>query len=300
MNLEPVSHCPVCDHTTHKTALSVNDYTVSNTQFTISQCTNCSFLFTNPRPTAKDIGGYYQSTDYISHHDEAKDLMSRIYIMIRNYTADQKLKLIKRFAPAATNLLDVGCGTGFFLSTAQTKGYLVHGTEPDPDALVTAKNRVGSRIYPTIQDPELTSKRFDVITLWHVLEHIHLLNETLNWLHSHLNPDGKLFIAVPNPESYDATEFSIHWAAYDVPRHLYHFSKSTMVHLLKKHNFHLESIKPMWFDAYYVSLLSTKYKTGQSALIQSVITGTLSNWHGRKKNDTDYNTSSLIYVFSKR
>lgn len=299
MKLELLANCPVCNNTTTEEYLQVKDNTVSSENFKIVACTSCGFLFTNPRPKPEFIGSYYESNDYISHHDEAKDLLSTVYKKVRDYTTDQKIALINSQVTPTGELLDIGCGTGFFLSRAQQKGWNVSGTEPDQNALQVASSRVGDNIHSSINAPELANRTFSVITLWHVLEHVHLLNETIQWLHTHLTENGKLFIAVPNPESEDAQKFKQHWAAYDVPRHLYHFSKKAMSQLLKKHNFKIEKIKPMWFDSYYVSLLSTKYQSGQSALLQSFLAGTLSNWKGKKSSSTDYNTSSLIYIISK-
>lgn len=279
--------------------MEVEDFTVSHSKFNIQKCDDCSFLFTNPRPDATHIGTYYESQDYISHHDEATDLMSRVYTAVRNYTISQKIKLINKHQSTPGKLLDIGCGTGIFMQAAQNASWKVDGTEPDPGARKVAQSRVGETIYETINAPELQTKRFDIITLWHVLEHVHLLNETITWLHEHLNDNGKLIIAVPNPESDDASRYGKFWAAYDVPRHLYHFSKNVMSKLMAKHKFKVETILPMWFDSFYVSMLSTKYKAGKVGIPESVIAGLKSNMAGTSSVSKAYNTSSLIYIISK-
>ena len=300
MTLETLTHCPVCSHTQFEKYLLVQDHTVSQREFQIVRCQACGFLFTNPRPPAHAIGQYYDSADYISHHDEATTLMSRVYNGVRNYTTRQKLRLIERVSPRPQGtLLDLGCGTGYFLSQCQQQGWTTVGTEPDAHARQVAQGRVGEKVFQDIESPYFKGKSFDVITMWHVLEHVHELSGTLTWLHQHLVSDGTLIVAVPNPESYDAQKYQAKWAAYDVPRHLYHFTRATMAQLMEKHAFRVASIHPMWFDSYYFSMLSTRYQRGQTSLPQSVLAGSVSNWKGRSASGTAPNTSSLIYVLSK-
>lgn len=246
-----------------------------------------------------EIGAYYQSQEYISHHDEAKDIMSRIYTSVRNYTIGQKIKLITSLHTGTGSLLDIGCGTGNFLQAVKEAGWGTTGTEPDEGARKIAGKRVGENVFESINASELTTQKYDIITMWHVLEHVHPLNETVDWLAEHLNPGGKIIIAVPNPQSPDAARYSRFWAAYDVPRHLYHFTKDSMALLMKKHNLKVDKIHPMWFDSFYVSMLSTKYKAKKVDLFDSIKTGLMSNIKGNSSASEGLNTSSLIYVISK-
>lgn len=289
----------MCSASHFDSYLQPKDHTVSGKEFQIMACKGCGFLFTNPRPAASAIGQYYESTDYISHHDEAKDLTSSLYNKVRDYTTQQKIKLIKKLAGGKGSLLDVGCGAGFFLSKAKEAGWKVNGTEPDTQARDLSKNRVGDTIFESIEDLNFVGQTYDTITMWHVLEHVHLLNETMKWLHEHLKSNGKLIIAIPNPESNDANEYRELWAAYDVPRHLYHFSKKSLQNLADNHAFKLEKVLPMWFDSYYVSMLSTRYQQGKTNLPESIWRGTISNIKGRASANDLPNTSSLIYVLSK-
>jgi 2-polyprenyl-3-methyl-5-hydroxy-6-metoxy-1,4-benzoquinol methylase len=300
MSLETLENCPVCDKSSFSNYLNVEDYTVSHREFTIQQCNSCYFLFTNPRPSADEIGAYYQSQDYISHHDEAKDVMSKIYTSVRDYTIGQKVKMINEQSLKKGTLLDIGCGTGNFLGAIKENGWKVFGTEPDSGAREVASKRVGASIFPDIQTDALKAQKFDVITLWHVLEHVHQLNETLEWLTKHLNENGTIIIAVPNPQSFDASKYGRFWAAYDVPRHLYHFTKGSMKQLLEKHHMYIQKILPMWFDSFYVGMLSTKYKAQKINLIDSLRTGVVSNWKGKSDSNETLNTSSLIYVINKK
>jgi len=298
-DMEILSECPVCQGKQFEQYLEAMDYTVSRERFKIVRCKSCGFLFTNPRPTLAQIGSYYESTEYISHHDEGNDVMSKVYNWVRQYTTRQKIQLLEKSTKLTGSLLDIGSGTGFFLMQAKAAGWRVTGTEPDTKARAAGRSRVGEEILESIWDPNLENSKYDAITMWHVLEHVHLLNETFGWLHQHLNPKGKLIIAVPNPESEDAAQFKENWAAYDVPRHLYHFTKKSMKELASAHNFKIEAIVPMWFDSYYVSLLSSRYKQGKTNIPLSVWEGTKSNWKGRPSTKVQPNTSSLIYILGK-
>jgi 2-polyprenyl-3-methyl-5-hydroxy-6-metoxy-1,4-benzoquinol methylase len=299
--LEKLNQCPVCSGTLHTGYLNVKDYSVTGEIFNLDSCNNCEFKFTNPRPDVKNIGRYYQSIDYISHHDDEQNLLSRVYNLVRNYTTGQKIKLLKSYTKKPQpSLLDIGCGTGYFLKRCKEENWETTGTEPDDDARKVASERTGSVILDSIENISLQNERFDLITMWHVLEHVHKLNETIEWLYNHLNNDGTLIIAVPNHESYDAVKFGDKWAAYDVPRHLYHFTKNSMQQLLAKHQFLINDIYPMWFDAFYVSMLSNQYKNGSKNIIDSILTGLISNWKGKMTTKENYNTSSLIYVVKKK
>jgi 2-polyprenyl-3-methyl-5-hydroxy-6-metoxy-1,4-benzoquinol methylase len=300
MPLETLKQCPVCQSSSFSNYLNVEDHTVSHKEFTIQQCNSCYFLFTNPRPSADDIGAYYQSEKYISHHDESKTLMSRVYTSVRDYTIAGKVKMINTLIPGKGSILDVGCGTGNFIQACKQDGWKVSGTEPDQGARTVSSGRVGENIYESINHADLSTKTYDIITLWHVLEHVHLLNETVEWLASHLNEKGKIIIAVPNPQSHDALKYGRHWAAYDVPRHLYHFTKNTMSRLLNNHNLTVVKVLPMWFDSFYVSMLSTRYQGKGINLFDSLKTGLLSNLKGRSVKPEGMNTSSLIYIITKK
>ena len=300
MPLETLKDCPVCHASSFSNYLNVEDYTVSHKEFTIQQCNSCYFLFTNPRPPEEEIGQYYQSEEYISHHDESKNLMSKVYTSVRDYTIGGKVKMINELSEKKGTLLDVGCGTGNFIQACKEAGWQVAATEPDHGARSVAVKRVGQPIFDTINSLELEGKSFDIITLWHVLEHVHLLNETVGWLTKHLNSNGKIVIAVPNPQSHDAEKYGRFWAAYDVPRHLYHFTKTTMKKLMGYHGLQVVQILPMWFDSFYVGMLSTKYKNKGINIFDSIKTGIVSNLKGRSAKPEAINTSSLIYIITKK
>lgn len=270
------------------------DYLVSSEKFTIDQCQTCGFRFTNPRPDKTSIGSYYKSEQYVSHNDESSGLINTAYRLVRNHTLQSKLTLINKLNGGKGQLLDVGCGTGAFLDTCKQAGWQVSGMEPDQDARAIAQKKLNADIQPSLES--LSGKQpVDIITLWHVLEHIPNLNETIPQLNNLLDPKGTLLIAVPNSDSYDAQYFKEYWAAYDVPRHLHHFTPSTIEVLFKKHGLTLVDKKPMVFDAFYIAMLSTRYMTGKTDYLKSVRIGLASNNHAKQTG----NSSSLIYLFQK-
>jgi len=296
MQYERLTECPVCANENFKNFMVVPDKSVSQESFVIVACENCGFKFTNPRPSVFEIGKYYASEDYISHSNTNRGLTNKAYQVVRSITVKQKVDLINKFVPQKGSILDYGCGTGYFLAACQKNGWQVAGFEPNETARHAASNLINKSVASDNLDA-FENERFDFITLWHVLEHIHTLNDTFERLKSLLKPEGYLLIAVPNADSLDAQKYKENWAAYDVPRHLYHFTQPTMKRFIKKHKMEMVEILPMKFDAYYVSLLSEKYKRGTNNYFQSLLTGVKSNIHA-KKTTQDY--SSLLYIARKK
>jgi 2-polyprenyl-3-methyl-5-hydroxy-6-metoxy-1,4-benzoquinol methylase len=292
--LETVNSCPVCGSTKFTPFLVCKDYLVSDQNFNIEQCETCGFRLTNPRPDEKTIGSYYKSEQYVSHNDESSGLINTAYRLVRNYTLRSKLNLINNLNGGPGRILDVGCGTGAFLDTCKQGSWKVSGMEPDPDARAVAQKKLEADIQPNLK-ALAGAPPFDIITLWHVLEHIPDLNETVPQLNKLLSPKGTLLIAVPNSDSYDAHYFKEYWAAYDVPRHLQHFTPSTIKPLFEKHGLAFIEQKPMVFDAFYIAMLSTRYMTGKTDYLKSVRVGLTSNQQAKQTG----NSSSLIYLFKK-
>ncbi len=288
------SHCPVCASPSIGPALDVRDYTVSHQEFSIWRCRQCTHQFTQDIPSQHEIGSYYQSTAYISHTDTKEGLVNRLYHSIRNITLKSKRRLLcKETRLTKGTMLDIGCGTGAFLHTMKNAGWVCKGLEPDELARKKAQERYHIDPMPSEELFRLKEKQFDAITMWHVLEHVHQLDDYMIRLKQILKENGVLFIAVPNYHSYDAAKYGVHWAAYDVPRHLYHFSPQSMQVLLQKHGFTLKKMLPMWFDSFYVSMLSEQYKNGKGNLINACVSGLISNckaWANTKR------CSSIIYV----
>ncbi len=286
--------CPNCGNKNILQVITAKDYTVSGGQFEIWECKNCTQRFTQNIPGKEEIGKYYQSENYISHSDTSKGFINNLYHKVRKLTLVQKRKLIENTTRKKTgNILDLGCGTGAFLDTMKNANWNTTGLEPDKTAREKALKLYGLHLDDSEKFYELPTQTFDVITMWHVLEHVHDLHKYIEQLKKLLKPGGKLFIAVPNYTSYDAKVYKEFWAAYDVPRHLYHFSPASMETLLKAHGMKIENMKPMWYDSVYVSMLSEQYKTGKSNSLKALIIGCISNLKtllDKKK------CSSVIYI----
>jgi 2-polyprenyl-3-methyl-5-hydroxy-6-metoxy-1,4-benzoquinol methylase len=293
-NLVPVPECPICGEKNRRAYLSCKDHTVSKVYFEIVECASCSFAFTSPRPAESDLGWYYESEDYISHSNTSKGLVSRLYQRVRKHTLAKKLKLVNREGKKGT-LLDIGCGTGEFLNTVKNDGWKTIGIEPSPSARKQGIENYKLDVRDENELGNLPPKSVDVITMWHVMEHVPHLAERVQKLHELLKDDGVLFVAVPNRNSYDAAYYKKNWAAYDVPRHLWHFRAQDMRTLMANGALEVKNILPMKFDSYYISMLSEKYKTGHSNLIAAVWRGWISNRKAGKEG-----SSSLIYIIRKK
>ena len=275
-----------------KFILKLRDYFLSMEEFELHRNDRFGFLETSPQPL-DNLEKYYDSKDYISHTDAQNSLFERVYQRIKNHNIRYKFEKLKVTKPNAS-LLDFGCGTGDFLAYAQKKEMDVYGIEPNQTALKIAQKKLGQNLVSDKKISEINS-RFDYITLWHVLEHIPDLMSFIEELKSHLNDDGKLFIAVPNFQSFDAKFYQKHWAAYDVPRHLWHFSPDSMQKLFNSFGMKIEKQYPLLFDSYYVSFLSEKYKKNSLGFLRAIMIGTWSNLSGIFSG----NYSSVIYQISK-
>jgi SAM-dependent methyltransferase len=297
------THCPVCDSLLVQPVLHTKDHSVSGKSFSIWECADCSLRFTQDVPDISSIGQYYKSENYISHTNTSEGFINRLYQIVRKRTLRQKRKLISKITGRdKRTLLDVGSGTGAFVNEMKQNGWEVTGLEPDEDARRVAKDTLHCELKSTNELYHLPENTFDVITLWHVLEHVHDLHGYLRQFRKLLKEDGRLVVAVPNYTSFDASFYKEFWAAYDVPRHLYHFSPGAMKILADKWEMRILQYKPMWFDSFYVSFLSSKYKNagpegqGKTNWLGASWTGFVSNLKAlfdKKK------CSSVIYIISK-
>jgi len=283
-----LDQCPVCQTNNFVYYFSAKDHLLSHEEFKIYQCKQCSLRFTNPRPETNELDKYYESEEYISHSNQNSTLIDRIYKIARSFTLKRKRKLLQSIT-SNYNLLDFGCGTGHFIKHCKEYNWQVSGVEPNKLAQRQAEENTQETIFQDLN--EVKSKDFNIITLWHVLEHLPELNQTITQLKTLLKNDGAMVIAVPNYEAYEEKTFNEFWAAYDVPRHLYHFNRKSMAELLSKHGLKIVKTYPMLLDSFYISLLSNKNKYGKNKYLKSFLTGLLSNIYALKTN----NYSSLIY-----
>ncbi|MCP4458147.1 MAG: class I SAM-dependent methyltransferase [Cytophagales bacterium] len=288
---EKLEECPSCGHPKFENYLICTDHSVSGESFALVKCAKCELIFTNPRPVREKLSSYYQSDEYISHTNQANNLVNWIYTLVRGKTLMNKLKLISQ-KYVNGKLLDFGCGTGHFIRYSEQHGWTVTGLEPNKQARKLATTNLNGAVYKKISE---IKESFDIITAWHVIEHVPNLNETIKELSKRLNHKGFLFIALPNCKSYDAAHYKEKWAGYDVPRHLYHFTQNSFGALLSKHKLKLVETIPMKYDSHYVSLLSEKSTTGNRGYLKAFQIGRKSN--NAAKHSLEY--SSLIYVISK-
>jgi len=288
--------CPICLSSDLQKKFNCTDHSTSKEKFTIVSCETCDFKFTNPRPKDKSLGSYYKSDKYISHTNNKKGLFNWMYHTVRKYSITTKLNLLKKISKNK-NHLDIGCGTGEFLNACKNSGFKTEGIEPSKLAREQAIKNYNLSVTHNTELDQFKSSQFDTISMWHVLEHIPELNKTIREFNRILNKNGKVIIAVPNHNSWDAKYYKEYWAGWDTPIHLWHFSKLSIEKIFKIHDFKLIEKKPMLFDSYYVSLLSEEFKTGKKKYVKGFTIGLLSNIIGifSKRG-----CSSIIYVFEKK
>lgn len=295
---ERLLKCPLCKSGNILNHLLVKDHAVSKKEFTLCRCGDCELQFTNPRPKEEEIGPYYDFKEYYSHGDKVQNFTQWLYQKIRKSSIRRKVGLINRLSKSGA-LLDYGCGTGEFLQEAKRQQWTVSGIEPSEKARIQALGKLPTEVLENLSEvSELES--YDVVTLFHVLEHIHSLRKTVKKITSHLKSNGYLVIAVPNPESADAKHYGNDWAGYDVPRHLYHFSEKSMTIFQAQFGLELVRIEPLAYDSYYVSLLSEGYKNPKSGLISRYFKAVMQGYRSNQKAGKPGNYSSNIFIFKKK
>jgi len=289
------TNCPICDSKQIETRQSITDHSHTGDEFPLVRCGKCDFHFTQDIPDAVSIAPYYKSENYISHSDTQKGLFFKVYHSVRSYMLKRKQKIVEdSTSKTKGNLLDIGTGTGYFPSTMINGGWTAEGIEQDIDTRKYAAEKFNLKVQDTPELYNLKENSFDAVTMWHVLEHVHDLNDYIKKVHSLLKTDGKFIVAVPNHKSFDAKYYGNYWAAWDIPIHLWHFHPESMENLMKKHQFKVEKTIPMPFDAAYVSMLSEQYKSGSK--LPGLIKGI---WFALKGKLTPEKCSSVIYIIGK-
>ncbi len=296
MNLQVnYTYCPVCKNDRFSPVFTATDHTVTGEQFAVAECGMCGLRFTLDAPSEVAIQKYYQSSAYISHSNTKKGFVNLLYHIARYFTMMSKERLVKKESKRKVGmLLDIGSGTGVFVNTMVKAGWSVVGLEPDPEARTLAIKRYNCDIYPSEDLFRLPPETYSVITMWHVLEHVHQLDASIQRIKELLAPNGKLIVAVPNYTSKDAAVYGADWASYDVPRHLYHFSPKSIRVLMKRHGLRVIKTRRMWLDSFYISLLSEKYKKGN--FLKALWNGLSSNLNAYMRKEQ---CSSLVYVIEK-
>lgn len=291
---ETIITCPICKSSDLQPHSTVVDHFGNQESFTLKCCRHCDTLVTTPRPQEKEIINYYKSGSYSSHGDSKGYLFDKIYGTVQKINFKRKHSILKKYTLEKRHL-DFGCGTGSFLNYLHNRQWNVTGIEPDKQARSLAQEgNIAFDVHESL-DKLPDDERYTSISLFHVLEHVHQLEDTLNKLVSILDRNGILILALPNYKSLDSQYYAEQWAGLDVPRHLYHFSQKSVHQLAKSFGLNIVATHPMTFDSYYVSLLSEQYKNGSKNYLRAFIHGFKSNTSAKKSNEY----SSLIYVLSK-
>lgn len=287
-------NCPVCKNDNVVLTLQTFDYALTQEPFDIFTCNKCKVLFTVPAPSKLEIAPYYNFPSYISHTDTKEGWMNKLYHKVKSHTLLEKANWVQSlFTGHKGHILEVGAGTGAFANAMFNKGWKVTALEPDEGSRQRALENYNLDLLPVEALYTLPKNNFEVITLWHVLEHVHEISIYMDAFKSLLKPNGRLIIAVPNHSAYDAQFYKKYWAAYDVPRHLYHFSPQSMDTFCRIHNMKVITYKPMWYDSFYVSLLSEQYKkSGYFGVLRAFIIGCISNIKALRNSKK---ASSVIY-----
>lgn len=288
------TNCPLCKESGIRPFITCKDNLVSGEEFTLFRCQSCSFTFTQDYPDEALIGKYYESSEYISHSDSNKSLIDKIYQVVRRHMLNRKRHMVEKACNLKSGyLLDIGSGTGHFLNTMKKAGWKTIGIEPNEKAKDYALSHFGLDIKTPENIGSLDGETFDCITLWHVLEHFHNPDKYFEHIKRILKPAGKVIVALPNCESADALHYNENWAAYDVPRHLWHFSPSTFKQFAERNGFSIQSINPLRFDVFYISMLSEENRKSKLASIQGITKGM---WFSFFSLFNAGKHSSLVYV----
>ncbi len=291
--MKTATSCPVCDSKNIFKKSDVKDYFLTQENFSLWKCKDCNLVFTNPRPDDEESGRYYESPDYLSHNTGGNGLMGKLYRFLREKNIKRKYNIINKLIPTGT-ILDIGCGTGELLNYFQKNNWHCQGIEPNVKARNFAKMQYDLKVKEESFINFFTPESFDIISMWHVLEHVPDVNHRMQETKHLLKKEGYLIIALPNPTSWDAKFYKDYWAGLDVPRHLYHFSPDAFKRLVNKHNLRIVNRLPLQLDAFYVSLLSERYKRNNFATANAFFNGLLSNI--KALNNGNY--SSIIYILT--
>ena len=289
-----LKECPICKNQDFSLVLNTADHFLTNEKFDLVKCNQCSLVFTNPIPTRDHLGSYYESSEYLSHKPEQKSLRNFVYRLVRKININRKYRLVSGYQ-ASGSLLEIGIGTGELLNHFNQNGWETTGIEPNESARKYAISNYRLDVFEENKLNALPENSFDVIMLWHVMEHVYDLHERMQQIKRLLKKNGFVFIAVPNLRSPDFKKYKEYWAGLDVPRHLYHFTESSVSNLVNRYSLNIIAKYPMKFDAYYVSLLSEKYLGNRSPYFSALINGFKSNREAKTKN----NYSSMIFVISE-
>lgn len=286
--------CPWCESENAQLHLELKDLFLTQEQFKILECKDCGLLYTTPRPNKEEIGKYYKSDEYYSHLENKEGFIPKVYEKVKSINLKNKYHIAAEETTKG-KILDIGCGVGDFLHTMEQQGWDCTGVEPSEDAKAIARKRIKAQLLSSEEQENLSEGSFDVITMWHVLEHVDALRWQIQQLYRLCKPGGRIVIALPNYKSYDGQYYKAEWAAYDVPRHLNHFDQKTLINLFEENEMKHVKTKKLYWDAFYISYMSEKYRHHSLPLVRGVFRGIISNLKARRTGEW----SSLVYVFER-
>jgi 2-polyprenyl-3-methyl-5-hydroxy-6-metoxy-1,4-benzoquinol methylase len=288
--------CPICESKHIEFHQKIKDFTVSEETYDLYKCSDCGFIFTQDAPDAAHIGPYYKSDDYVSHSNTNKGLFFKVYHKVREIMLARKHKEIvaNSSIKAGAKILDIGAGRGYFLNHMQEHKYVCTGIEQDPDVRQAAIDQFNLNVLPPEELYKLEDKQFDVITLWHVLEHIHDYRGYLDKIKKLLKPDGLLVVALPNPSCSDQYIYKDYWSGWDVPIHLWHFTPQNAKDLMAQYQFKMIDKRKLPFDPFYLSILASKERKDSFPTITGFVNGFKA--YLMSLNNID-NSTSLTYYF---
>ncbi|MCU0473681.1 MAG: class I SAM-dependent methyltransferase [Bacteroidales bacterium] len=292
------SQCPLCNSGNIGKYLPVTDHFLSKEGFELLKCAICGFVFTQDHPDENNINRYYESDDYISHNDSVKGFSVGLYRLSRRIMLKKKREIVFKITGLNRgHLLDIGSGTGHFISVMKKRKWMVQGIEINDKAREYSVSQRGLDVISPTVISSLPSGSFDCITMWHVLEHFQDPFGYAAEIKRLLKPGGTCIAALPNCMSFDAMHYRDYWAAYDVPRHLWHFTPATFRIFSEKTGFEIKGIRSLPLDVFYISMLSEKYKGTKLYFITGMIKGF---WFYLITLFNDKKSSSIIYLLGKQ
>lgn len=288
--------CPVCDSGNISHYLRCRDHFLTGEDFNLEKCSTCGFIFTQDHPGEENSGKYYESDEYASHNDN-KGISGILYNLSREIMVRKKLRLIRKITGLQTGrLLDIGSGSGHFLSVMKNSGWDPTGIEINEKARKRSVEKFGLKVLEPGLLNALEQESFDCITLWHVLEHFQDPFKYASEIKRLLRPGGICIAAMPSSSSCDALYYGPFWAAYDVPRHLWHFNSDTFMKFSAKAGLKITGIHSLPLDVFYISMLSEKYKGSKTHFISGILRGVLFSF---RTLFNKYKSSSLVYFLMK-
>ena len=298
MIYQDFNSCPLCGAYGQTPYADCTDFTVSRESYILMRCPECGMVYTSNPPKECDTSKYDKLDLKLKLGDSPAGLIHKLYYYIRLRMLSRKAHIVESQSyRTGGSLLNYGAKTGYFSHKMERRGWKVTSIEKYHEERLFSLEMFHHRMFDVPEMDRLHPETFDVITLWHVFEHCYDPNGLLDKFYKLLRPTGILIMACPNIRSTDAMHYGPYWAAYDVPRHLWHFNTTSLSELAHKHGFTLMHRERMPFDCFYISILSEKHKRHKMAFLRGILYG-FHCWLVSLAHPDS--SSSMVYVFRKR